>query len=56
MSGIDYPLFRVDLGFMVCEEKARLVDEYSAATALLESCAGATPKNRNVSERGVQTA
>ena len=26
-----YPLFRVDHGAMVCEEKARLVDEYSAA-------------------------
>jgi hypothetical protein len=33
MSGIDDPLFRVDLGVMVCEEKARLVDEYSAATS-----------------------
>jgi hypothetical protein len=33
MSGIDYPLFPVDHGAIVCEEKARLVDEYSTATS-----------------------
>ena len=33
MSSIDHPLFRVDRGAMVCEEKARLVTAYEAATS-----------------------
>jgi hypothetical protein len=33
MSSIDHPLFRVDRGAMVCEEKARLATEYDVATS-----------------------
>jgi hypothetical protein len=33
MSGIDYAVFRVHLGAMVCEEKTRLAMEYETATS-----------------------